>query len=252
MAELTDSQLQRYARQLIVPQIDLEGQQRLKAARVLIVGAGGLGVPMAQYLAGAGVGFIRIADDDQIELSNLPRQVAYTEADVGRAKVDVLSARLKAGNTEITVDACAERFDASSAFQLLDTVSLVLDATDSLQARQDIDRITRQQGLPWIMGSAVRTSGQWAAFDPQRRLGCYHCLMSDPIGAENRSCAELGILGPVVGLVSLQQALWAIKFLIDGSLPWAQLHIMDAWSGEQTQLALSVRPDCPLCHSAES
>ena len=252
MAELTDSQLQRYARQLIVPQIDLEGQQRLQAARVLIVGAGGLGVPMAQYLAGAGVGFIRIADDDQIELSNLSRQVAYTEADVGRAKVDVLSARLKAGNTEITVDARAERFDAGSAFQLLDTVSLVLDATDSLQARHDIDRITRQQGLPWIMGSAVRTSGQWAAFDPQRRLGCYHCLMSDPIGAENRSCAELGILGPVVGLVSLQQALWAIKFLIDGSLPWAQLHIMDAWSGEQTQLALSVRPDCPLCHSAES
>ena len=252
MAELTDSQLQRYARQLIVPQIDLEGQQRLQAARVLIVGAGGLGVPMAQYLAGAGVGFIRIADDDQIELSNLPRQVAYEEADVGRLKVDALSARLRAGNTAVTVDARAERFDAGSAFQLLDTVSLVLDATDSLQARQDIDRTTRQLGLPWIMGSAVRTSGQWAAFDPQRRLGCYHCLMSDPIGAENKSCAELGILGPVVALVSLQQALWAIKYLVDESLPWAQLHIMDAWSGEQTQLALSVRPDCPLCHSAES
>ena len=110
MAELTDSQLQRYARQLIVPQIDLEGQQRLQAARVLIVGAGGLGVPMAQYLAGAGVGFIRIADDDQIELSNLPRQVAYGEADVGRLKVDALSARLRAGNTAVTVDARAERF----------------------------------------------------------------------------------------------------------------------------------------------
>ena len=94
MAELTDSQLQRYARQLIVPRVDLEGQQRLQTARVLIVGAGGLGVPMAQYLAGAGIGFIRIADDDRIELSNLPRQVAYTEADVGRLKVDVLAARL--------------------------------------------------------------------------------------------------------------------------------------------------------------
>lgn len=252
MAELTDSQLQRYARQLIVPQIDLEGQQRLQAARVLIVGAGGLGVPMAQYLAGAGVGFIRIADDDRIERSNLPRQVAYGEVDVGRLKVDVLAERLRAGNAEVTVDARAVRFDADSASDLLDTVSLVLDATDSLQARQDVDRTTRKSGLPWIMGSAVRTSGQWAAFDPQRRLGCYHCLMGDPIGAENRSCAEFGILGPVVGLVSLQQALWAIKFLIDETLPWAQLHIMDAWSGEQTQLALSVRPACPLCHSAES
>ena len=252
MAELTDSQLQRYARQLIVPQIDLEGQQRLQAARVLIVGAGGLGVPMAQYLAGAGVGFIRIADDDRIERSNLPRQVAYGEADVGRLKVDVLAERLRAGNAEVTVDARAVRFDADSASDLLYTVSLVLDATDSLQARQDVDRTTRKSGLPWIMGSAVRTSGQWAAFDPQRRLGCYHCLMGDPISAENRSCAEFGILGPVVGLVSLQQALWAIKFLIDETLPWAKLHIMDAWSGEQTQLALSVRPDCPLCHSAES
>ena len=252
MAELTDPQLQRYARQLIVPQIDLEGQQRLQAARVLIVGAGGLGVLMAQYLAGAGVGFIRIADDDRIERSNLPRQIAYAEADVGRLKVDVLAARLRAGNAEVTVDARAVRFDMDSASDLLDTVSLVLDATDSLQARQDIDRTTRQVELPWIMGSAVRTSGQWAAFDPQRRLGCYLCLMGDPTGVENRSCAELGILGPVVGLVSLQQALWAIKYLIDESLPWAQLHIMDAWLGEQTQLALSVRPDCPLCHAPES
>ena len=157
MAELTDSQLQRYARQLIVPQVDLEGQQRLHTARVLIVGAGGLGVPMAQYLAGAGVGFIRIADDDRIELSNLPRQVAYTEADVGRLKVDVLAERLRAGNAEVTVDARAVRFDADSASDLLDTVSLVLDATDSLQARQDIDCATRQVELPWIMGSAVRT-----------------------------------------------------------------------------------------------
>ena len=252
MAELTDSQLQRYARQLIVPRVDLEGQQRLQTARVLIVGAGGLGVPMAQYLAGAGVGFIRIADDDRIELSNLPRQVAYTEADVGRLKVDVLAERLRAGNAEVTVDARAVRFDTDSGSDLLDTVTLVLDATDSLQARQDIDRTTRQVELPWIMGSAVRTSGQWAAFDSRRRLGCYHCLMSDPIGAQHASCAELGIVGPVVALVSLQQALWAIKYFVDDSLPWAQLHIIDAWSGERTQLALSVRPDCPLCHSAET
>ena len=252
MVELTDSQLQRYARQLIVPQVDLEGQQRLQAARVLIVGAGGLGVPMAQYLAGAGVGFIRIADDDRVELSNLPRQVAYTEADVGRLKVDVLAERLRAGNAEDTVDARAVRYETDSGSDLLDTVSLVLDATDSPQARQDIDRATRQLELPWIMGSAVRTFGQWAAFDSRRRLGCYHCLMTESTDTQNVSCAELGILGPVVALVSLQQALWAIKYSVDHSLPWAQLYIMDAWSGEQTQLALSVRPDCPLCHSAKS
>lgn len=252
MAELTDSQLQRYARQLIMPQIDLEGQQRLQSARVLIVGAGGLGIPTAQYMAGAGVGFIRVADDDRVELSNLPRQVAYTEADVGRLKVDALAERLKAANGEVTVDARATRFDANSASDLLDNVSLVLDATDSLQARQDIDRETRQFELPWIMGSAVRTSGQWAAFDAQRRLGCYHCLMSEPAGMQNASCAELGILGPVVALVSLHQTLWAIKYLVNQALPWAQLHVMDAWSGAQTQLDLSIRPDCPLCQQPKT
>ena len=252
MAELTDSQLQRYARQLLVPQIDLEGQQILKSARVLIVGAGGLGIPMAQYLAGAGVGFIRVADDDRVNLSNLPRQVAYTEADVGRLKVDALAERMKAGNSEVTVDARAARFDANSASDLLDNVSLVLDATDSLQARQDIDRATHQFELPWIMGSAVRTSGQWAAFDAQRRQGCYHCLISEPSDRQNTSCAELGILGPVVALVSLQQALWAIKYFMQQALPWAKLYVMDAWSGEQARLALSIRSDCPLCQQPKS
>ena len=247
MAELTDLQLQRYARQLVVPQIDLEGQQRLRSARVLVVGAGGLGVPMAQYLAGAGVGFIRIADDDWIALSNLPRQVAYTEADVGRLKVDVLAERLKAGNREVVVDVHPVRFDARSAVDLLDNVSLVLDATDSLQARRDIDRATHRLELPWIMGSAVRMSGQWAAFDPQRRLGCYHCLLTEPGDTPVASCAELGIIGPVVALVSLHQALWALKYLVEQTLPWGELHVMDAWSGEHAQLTLSTRPNCTLC-----
>ncbi|CAI8374235.1 MAG: Molybdopterin-synthase adenylyltransferase [Halieaceae bacterium] len=247
MAALSDSELARYARQLILPEVDLEGQARLKESRVLIVGAGGLGTPAAQYLAGAGVGSIRLVDDDRIALSNLPRQLAYTEDDLGQLKVEVLAGRLGDANGEITVDAQCKRFDGDTASQLLDGVDIVLDATDSLQARLDIDRATYAAGLPWVMGAAVGTSGQWAAFDESRREGCYHCLMRELDSSENRGCAELGILGPVVGLVALQQSLLVIRYLVGSGLPTGCLHVLDAWKGEASQLALGVCKDCVLC-----
>jgi molybdopterin/thiamine biosynthesis adenylyltransferase len=247
MAALSDSELERYARQLILPEVDLEGQARLKESRVLIVGAGGLGTPAAQYLAGAGVGSIRLVDDDRIALSNLPRQLAYTEDDLGQLKVEVLSGRLGDANGEITVDAQCKRFDGDTASQLLDGVDIVLDATDSLQARLDIDRATYAAGLPWVMGAAVGTSGQWAAFDESRREGCYHCLMRELDSSENRGCAELGILGPVVGLVALQQSLLVIRYLVGSGLPTGCLHMLDAWTGENRQLGLAVCKNCVLC-----
>ena len=249
MAGLSDNELKRYARQLILPQVDLEGQARLKQSCVLIVGAGGLGTPSAQYLAGAGVGSIRIADDDRIELSNLPRQLAFTEQDIGQFKADVLAQRLRAANGEISVDARMARFDEASASQLLQGVDLVLDATDSLQARLDIDRATFALGRPWIMGAALRTSGQWAFFDGRREQGCYHCLMDNEHQPEGQGCAELGILGPVVGLVALQQSLLAIQHLLGAGISSGQLHIMDAWTAEYRQVALASRPDCSLCQA---
>ena len=247
MAALSDSELARYARQLILPEVDLEGQARLKKSRVLIVGAGGLGTPAAQYLAGAGVGSIRLVDDDRIALSNLPRQLAYTEDDLGQLKVEVLAGRLGDANGEITVDAQCKRFDGDTASQLLDGVDIVLDATDSLQARLDIDRATYAAGLPWVMGAAVGTSGQWAAFDESRREGCYHCLMRELDSSENRGCAELGILGPVVGLVALQQSLLVIRYLVGSGLPAGCLHMLDAWTGEARQLGLAICKECVLC-----
>jgi len=247
MAALSDSELARYARQLILPEVDLEGQARLKESRVLIVGAGGLGTPAAQYLAGAGVGSIRLVDDDRIALSNLPRQLAYTEDDLGQLKVEVLAGRLRDANGDITVDAQCKRFNDDTAPQLLDGVDIVLDATDSLQARLDIDRATYAARLPWVMGAAVGTSGQWAAFDEARREGCYHCLMREPDVSENRGCAELGILGPVVGLVALQQSLLVIRYLVGSGLPAGCLHMLDAWTGEARQLGLAICKACVLC-----
>ena len=246
---LSDNELARYARQLILPEVDLAGQARLKQSRVLIVGAGGLGTPAAQYLAGAGVGSIRLVDDDHIALSNLPRQLAYAEGDIGELKVEVLARRLREANGEIAVDAHCARFSSDAAPQLLEGGDIVLDATDSLRARLDIDRATYAAGLPWIMGAALGTTGQWAAFDETRREGCYHCLMREPGASETRGCAELGILGPVVGLVALHQSLLVIRHLVGAGLPTGDLTVMDAWTGETRQLGLAVCEDCELCQA---
>jgi len=247
METLTDNQLTRYARQLLLPQVDLDGQMRLQASCVLVVGAGGLGCPVTQYLVGAGVGHIRVVDPDQVELSNLPRQVVYTEADVGVAKVDALASRLRAANADIVLEGCVGRFDADAAQGLLDGVDLVIDASDSNQARLDIDRSTYERQLPWLMGAAVQTAGQWIAFDPTRQHGCYHCL-----GAEDRDeglggCAALGILGPVAGMIAMQQSLAALKYLLGAHLPWGVVHYADGWADEYSAITLTARPDCPLC-----
>jgi molybdopterin/thiamine biosynthesis adenylyltransferase len=250
MVELTDQQLSRYARQLILPEIDLKGQQRLLESSVLIVGAGGLGCPLAQYLCGAGVGRIRLADDDRIELSNLPRQVAFSEMDIGRFKVEVLAEQLSRANGDSEINPRTEKFNSETAAEMLAGVDLVIDATDSLQARLDIDRTTWQARLPWIKGSAVKLAGQWAAFDAHRQFGCYHCVVTEPAGADTAGCTELGILGPIAGLVAMQQSVMAIKILLGLPVPWGELHVADAWTGELLKIAITKRGDCPLCLAA--
>ncbi len=250
MVELTDEQLQRYARQLILPDVDLEGQQRLLSSGVLIVGAGGLGCPVAQYLSGAGVGRLRLADDDQVDFSNLPRQVAFDESDIGQSKVEALAKRLARANSDTAIDARPEKFDARTASAMLADIDLVIDATDSLQARLDIDNATHDAGLPWIMGSAVRMAGQWVVFDADRQLGCYHCLVTQPEATGGAGCAQLGILGPVAGLVAMHQSVVAIKLLLGLPVPWGELHIADPWSGEYLAMPITKRTGCPRCQAS--
>jgi len=250
MVELTDKQLARYARQLILPEIDLEGQQRLQQGRVLVVGAGGLGGPISQYLAAAGVGMVRIADDDIVELSNLPRQIAFAASDIGRPKVVALAERIACANDDVIVDACPVKFSTDTGPDLTQDVDLVIDATDSMAARLDIDEVSFSRQLPWIMGAAVRTSGQWLALDASRHHGCYHCLMTSRELQDDGGCAALGILGPVATWIAMQQCVLAMKYLLGKDLPWGVLHIANVWTGESTELSLSRRPDCTLCGSA--
>ena len=245
---LSDDQLKRYARQLILPQIDLSGQEQLAQCRVLIVGAGGLGCPTAQYLAGAGIGSLRLVDPDVIELSNLHRQLAFTEHDIGKGKAAALASRISAGNREIDVESVTALFEPDSAEELLRGVDLVLDASDSVQARRDMDLETRNRGLPWIMGTSVRTAGQWVAFEPGRQTGCYHCLVSGDEPTATGSCEQLGVLGPAVGLIALQQATLALRYLLGHWMPWGRVHYYDIWDCTQTEFQLHPSPDCALCH----
>lgn len=239
--------LERYSRQLLVPGFELEGQDLLSAARVVIVGCGGLGVPVAMYLAAAGVGSVTLVDHDVIEWSNLPRQVAYSEVDIGRPKAEVLADRLRSMNSSIRVDAKVARLVPQFASEFLSGATVVVDATDNREARLLIDRVTHELAVPWVMGAAVQLSGQNIVFSARRREGCYHCLSPESIEGGG-SCRELGILGPVVGAVALTQALDVIKCLTQcAPIPWGVLRICDFRMEERYSLPLTRRPDCPNC-----
>jgi len=243
-----DQALARYSRQMLVPGIDFEGQEQLTAASILIVGCGGLGCPAALYLAAAGVGRIRLVDDDRVELSNLPRQIAFNEADVGALKVTQLVERLRDRNSQVAVEAIVGRFDLDTGAALLEGVDIVLDATDSQSARRAIDRLTYRQGLPWIMGTAVQMSGMWLPFSAQRSEGCYHCLAPSLVTNARGGCETLGIVGPVVGAIAMAQA-FTVLAAITGCAPvrWGQLHLSDMRSGELRHLQLGRREHCPCC-----
>ncbi len=245
---MNDSELERYSRQLLVPGFELEGQERLGAASVLIVGCGGLGALAAQYLAAAGVGRLVLVDADRIESSNLPRQIAYTEADVGRFKAEVLAQRLHQMNGAVDVQCHPVFFDETSGADLLAAVDVVVDGTDNHAARLLIDRLTADRGLPWFMGAAVQMAGQNIAFTGSRKEGCYHCFAPQQVGSETASCGTLGILGPVVATVALRQVLDVLGALTDvAKVPWGMLRQYDFRADTTASLPLPKQAGCVVC-----
>ena len=246
---MNDQDLERYSRQLLVPGLELEGQDALAAAHVLVVGCGGLGALASMYLGAAGVGQLTLVDPDVVELSNLPRQVAFTEEDIGKPKAEALAARLCAMNSALTCSPKVGWFSDESAEDLLGGVGGVIDGTDNHLGRQSIDRQTAARGIPWFMGGAVQMAGQNVAFSADRGEGCYHCLAPQAVDTEANPCATLGILGPVVGSVALQQAMDVLAWLTAVSaVPWGVLRQKDFRSGEVANLAIDKRIACPVCH----
>jgi len=244
---LETSELARYARHLCLTEIGVEGQERLKASRVLVVGAGGLGCPAALYLAAAGVGTIGIVDSDRVELSNLQRQVLYRETDIGLNKAEVAATRLGELNAKIQVRAYCEALQVSNAKELIQGHDLVLDATDNFATRYLINDACFFLKRPSVFASVTRFEGRLSLFcSPEGP--CYRCLFPQPPQEIVLNCAEEGILGAVAGVMGTLQALAALRTIIGlGQSLHQTLQIFDFLTMQSRNLTIAPNPDCPLC-----
>ncbi len=240
----TDEEIERYARHLVLREVGGPGQQRLKAARVLIVGAGGLGAPASLYLAAAGIGGLVLADPDTVDRSNLQRQVIYTEADVGRPKAEASAARLAALNPNVAVRAFNDAFDEASARALVEDVDLVLDGTDDFRVRYCVNAACVAHGKPLVSGAIGRWTGQVGVFG---RRPCYRCLVPE-IPPDAETCTAVGVVGALAGVIGSMMALEAIKLIAGAGEPLAsRLLIYDALAGETRTVRVAGDPECPVC-----
>lgn len=249
---LDDSEIDRYQRHILLPEIGGAGQQKLKAARVALVGIGGLGNPAAQYLAAAGVGTLGLIDDDQVSLSNLQRQVLFTDKDVGRAKTAAAAAALTALNPHVTIETHAVRLDAGNAASVLDGYHLVLDGCDNFVTRFAVAAACAAAQIPLISGAVGRFDGQLATFKPWltdaggERLPSYRSLVPD-LPEDEDNCATTGIVGALTGIVGSLMALEAIKEITGaGDSLAGRLLLYDGLSGSARTVQLPRDPADPL------
>ncbi len=243
---------ERYSRHLRLPQVGVEGQRRLEAARVLMIGAGGLGSPAAYYLAAAGVGTLRIADDDVVDRSNLQRQILHTESSIGTPKVESAARTLSALNPRTAIEPVAERVGSANVERLLEGVDVVVDGADNFPARYLLNDACVKLGKPLVYGAVHRFEGQASVFDAGRHRGhvpCYRCLFPEPPPPEAApNCAEAGVLGVLPGVIGLIQATEAIKLILGIGVPLrGRLLHFDALSMRFRETRLAADPDCPVC-----
>lgn len=244
---MNDDQLLRYSRQILLPQFGIEGQERLAASAVLIVGLGGLGSPVAMYLAAAGVGRLLLADFDDVDLSNLQRQILHTSDRIGLAKTASAQATLAALNPEVALVAVRERLTDDLLYDLVGRVDLVVDCCDNFATRFAVNRACVTAGVPLVSGAAIRLEGQVTAFSGRPGEACYQCLYP-PDGATDDTCTANGILAPVVGIIGSLQATEAIKILSGVGTPlYGRLLLLDAQTMEWRSLRLRPDPACPVC-----
>ncbi|MEX0738748.1 MAG: molybdopterin-synthase adenylyltransferase MoeB [Pseudohongiella sp.] len=246
---MRDEQLLRYSRQIMLPAFDIEGQARLLQSTVLVVGMGGLGSPVAMYLAAAGVGHLILVDDDIVEISNLQRQIVHREAALGDSKVESAQRTLTALNSDVKITTIHQRVDKPLLARLVsDQVDLVIDACDNFSTRFAINEICVHYKVPLVSGAAIRLEGQVAVFDSrQPDSPCYQCLYHGG-DDEQMSCSRNGVLAPVVGVIGSMQALEAIKVLSGmGTSLCGRLLLFDAMTSTWRELRLPRDPACSAC-----
>ena len=245
---LTREEVLRYARHLVLPEIGVQGQQRLKAARVLLVGAGGLGSPVALYLAAAGVGAIGIVDDDAVDVTNLQRQILHGTSDIGRSKLESATARIGDVNPHVVVEPHPVRLTSANALDIVGRYELVVDGTDNFPTRYLVNDACVLLGKPYVYGAVLRWEGQVALFAAPGGP-CYRCLFREPPPPGLvPSCAEGGVLGVLPGIVGSIQAVEAIKWILGaGELLSGRLLILDALELRFREVAVSRDESCPLC-----
>ncbi len=246
-------ELRRYSRHLLIPEVGLAGQERLARARVLVIGAGGLGSPILAYLAAAGVGRIIVVDDDTVDVTNLQRQILYDNADVGASKAHRAAERLRALNPQIAIDALATRFDASNARELVRLVDVVVDGSDTFSTRYLVNDACVLEGKPDVHGAIFRFDGQLSIFGAPGGP-CYRCLYPEaPPEHLVPSCAEGGVLGVLAGIVGSLQASEALKLLLGIGTPLiGRLLLVDALDARMREVRIERDPACPLCGDTPS
>ncbi len=245
---MNDDQLLRYSRQIMLPALDVAGQEKLLAANILIIGAGGLGCPAAMYLASSGVGQITIADDDVVDLSNLQRQIAHHTSSLGLSKVASLKETLLQLNPEVRVSALVECLEGDILSLEISKADVVVDCSDNLKSRLEINKYCKQHLTPLVSGAAIRMEAQLSVFDFRYpESPCYQCLY-DEDSELSLSCSESGVIAPLVGIIGSMQALEAIKLICAiGDSVCGRLLLLDAATMQWQQMVLEKKQQCRLC-----
>ena len=246
---MNDDQLLRYSRHILLPEMGIEGQEKLLAAHALVIGAGGLGSPAAMYLASGGVGRITLADGDSVDLTNLQRQILHTTASVGRAKAYSGRDTLAQLNPEIEVSAISERLEGERLVQLVASADVVLDCSDNFATRHAVNRACVRYRKPLVSGAGVRFDGQVSVFDLRHAdAPCYNCLFPEDTEAEETRCAVMGVFAPLTGIIGAVQAAETLKLLAGaGESLNGRLLLFDCLAMEWRSVRLSKDPACKVC-----
>jgi molybdopterin/thiamine biosynthesis adenylyltransferase len=250
---LTDGQLLRYSRHILLDEIGIEGQQALLDSNALVIGAGGLGSPAALYLASGGVGRITLVDDDVVDLTNLQRQIMHVTARIGQPKAESGKQALSEINPEIEVTALRERAGPERLGELVRDASVVLDCSDNFATRHAVNRACVAAGVPLVAGAVIRFDGQLSVFDPRAPDSpCYACLFPEDGKFEDAACSSMGVFAPLVGVIGAMQAAEAMKLLIGtGKSLAGRLLLLDGRAMEWTSIGVARSPGCPVCSARQ-